>query len=90
MDAAHRIQVGRARRALEQRAAAIHPGPLAGGGGWLVLRWSGGIVSAYAAQAVALVLYGLINGAAVTGGAWFGPLRRPRRPASWAGAPRQA
>ena len=83
--------MGRARRALEQRAAAIHPGPLAGGGGgWLALRWSGGIVSAYAAQAVALVLYGLINGAAVAGGAWFGPLGRPLRPASWAGAPRQA
>ena len=63
---------------------------VAGGGGWLALRWSGGIVSVYAAQAVALVLYGLINGAAVAGGAWFGPLGRPLRPASWAGAPRQA
>ncbi|MDB5945371.1 MAG: mate efflux family protein [Ramlibacter sp.] len=56
---------------------------VAGGGGWLALRWGGGIVSVYAAQAIALVLYGLINAAAVAGGAWFGPLGRPRSPAWW-------
>jgi putative MATE family efflux protein len=57
---------------------------VAGGGGWLALRWGGGIVSVYAAQAIALVLYGLINAAAVAGGAWFGPLGRPRGPGWWA------
>ena len=59
---------------------------VAGGGGWLALRWGGGIESVYAAQAVALVLYGLINAAAVAGGAWFGPLGRPRGPGWWGSA----
>ncbi|MDQ6882104.1 MAG: MATE family efflux transporter [Pseudomonadota bacterium] len=59
---------------------------IAGGGGWLALRWGGGIVSVYAAQAIALVLYGLINAAAVAGGAWFGPLGRPRGPGWWSSA----
>jgi Na+-driven multidrug efflux pump len=59
---------------------------VAAGGGWLALRWGGGIVTVFWAQAIALVLYGLINAAAVAGGAWFGPLGRPRRPAWWASA----
>jgi putative MATE family efflux protein len=57
---------------------------VAGGGGWLALRWGGAIVSVFWAQAVALVLYGLVNAMAVAGGAWFGPLGRPRRPGWWA------
>jgi Na+-driven multidrug efflux pump len=57
---------------------------VAGGGGWLMLHWGSGLVSVFAAQGVALVLYGLINAAAVAGGVWFGPLGRPRRPGWWA------
>ncbi len=59
---------------------------VAGGGGWLALRWGGGIVWVFWAQAAGLVLYGLINAYAVAGGAWFGPLGRPRRPGWWASA----
>jgi putative MATE family efflux protein len=63
---------------------------VAGGGGWLALHWGGGIVSVFWAQGVALVLYGLVNGMAVAGGAWFGPLGWPRRPGWWASAAGQA
>jgi Na+-driven multidrug efflux pump len=63
---------------------------VAGGGGWLALRWGGGIAAVFWAQGVALVLYGAINAYAVAGGAWFGPLGRPRRPAWWASAAGQA
>jgi Na+-driven multidrug efflux pump len=45
-------------------------------GGWLVLRW-GGLALVFAAQALALVIYGLLNAAAVAGGAWHGALRWP-------------
>jgi putative MATE family efflux protein len=51
---------------------------VAGLGGWLALRAGGGLAALFAAQAAALVLYGLTNAAAVAGGAWFGPLRWPR------------
>lgn len=47
-------------------------------GGWLVLQWGGGLSAVFLAQAAALVLYGLVNAAAVSGGAWFGPLGWPR------------
>jgi Na+-driven multidrug efflux pump len=47
-------------------------------GGWLVLRGGGGLGALFAAQAVALVLYGLLNAAAVAGGAWFGRPGWPR------------
>ncbi|MBC7728141.1 MAG: MATE family efflux transporter [Microbacteriaceae bacterium] len=63
---------------------------VAGGGGWLALRWGGGIVWVYWAQALALVLYGFINAYAVAAGAWFGPLGRPRRPGAWAAPAGQA
>lgn len=63
---------------------------VAGGGGWLALRWGGGIAWVFWAQAAGLVLYGLINAMAVAGGAWFGPLGRPRRPGWWAAASGQA
>jgi putative MATE family efflux protein len=48
---------------------------VAGVGGWLALRWVGAGVESlawvFAAQAVALVVYGLFNVGAVAGGAWF-------------------
>ncbi|MEP6791446.1 MAG: MATE family efflux transporter [Ramlibacter sp.] len=58
----------------------------AGFGGWLALHMGGGLTSIFAAQGVALVLYGLVNAAAVAGGAWFGPLGRPRSPSAWKAA----
>ena len=47
-------------------------------GGWLALRWGGGLGAVFAAQGGALVLYGLINLWAIAGGAWFGPVGWPR------------
>ena len=47
-------------------------------GGWLALRWGGGLAAVFAAQGVALVLYGVVNAWAIAGGAWFGPVGRPR------------
>jgi Na+-driven multidrug efflux pump len=47
-------------------------------GGWLALRWGGGLTQVFIAQAVALVVYGLVNSASIAGGAWFGPLGWPR------------
>jgi len=54
---------------------------VAGLGGWLALRWGGGLANLFIAQAAALLLYGLVNAGAIAGGAWFGPLRWPRRAA---------
>ena len=50
-------------------------------GGWLAWRWSSGLTGIFVAQGVALVLYGLVSAAAIAGGAWFGPVGRPRRTA---------
>lgn len=50
-------------------------------GGWLALRWGGGLTAVFAAQGVALVLYGMVNTWAIAGGAWFGPVGWPRGPA---------
>ena len=47
-------------------------------GGWLALQWGGGLTQVFIAQAVALVVYGLVNLMAVAGGAWFGPIGWPR------------
>lgn len=47
-------------------------------GGWLALRWSGGLTGVFLAQGVALVIYGLINAWAIAGGAWFGSVGWPR------------
>ena len=47
-------------------------------GGWLVLRAGGSLGAVFAVQAVAVVLYGLVNTAAIAGGAWFGPIGWPR------------
>lgn len=52
---------------------------VAGLGGWLALRWSAALTGVFIAQAVALLLYGLTNASAIAAGAWFGPLRWPRR-----------
>ena len=49
------------------------------GGGWLAMQWSGGLAQVFIAQAVALVVYGLVNAGAIAGGAWFGPVGWPRR-----------
>jgi Na+-driven multidrug efflux pump len=48
-------------------------------GGWLAVRWGGGLLQVFIAQAAALVLYGLVNAGAIAGGAWFGPVAWPRR-----------
>jgi len=45
--------------------------------GWLALRWNGDLSQVFIAQSLALVAFGLINAAAVAGGAWFGPLKWP-------------
>jgi hypothetical protein len=44
---------------------------IAGGGGWFALRWTGELFYVFAAQALALIVFGLIIAAAVAGGAWF-------------------
>ena len=51
---------------------------VAAAGGWLALRWGYGLTQVFIAQAMALVVYGLVNAAAVAGGAWFGPIGWPR------------
>jgi putative MATE family efflux protein len=48
-------------------------------GGWLVLRWGGSLTQVFLVQGFAMLLYGLVNAGAVAAGAWFGPLRWPRR-----------
>jgi putative MATE family efflux protein len=47
-------------------------------GGWLTLRAGFGLAGVFAAQAVALVVYGLLNASAIMAGAWFGPVRWSR------------
>jgi Na+-driven multidrug efflux pump len=44
---------------------------IAGGGGWLALRWTGELSYVFAVQALALVVFGLIIATAVVGGVWF-------------------
>jgi putative MATE family efflux protein len=53
---------------------------VAGIGGWLALRWSGGLTGVFAAQGVALVVYGIVIASAIAGGAWFGRVGWPRSP----------
>lgn len=48
-------------------------------GGWLALSWTGNLTHVFLALSTALVVFGLINAGAVAAGAWFGPLRWPRR-----------
>jgi putative MATE family efflux protein len=57
---------------------------VAAGGGWLALRWGGELHWVFVAQALALMVYGLVNATTIAGGAWFGPVRWPgpaKRPA---------
>src|SRR5256885_4978850 len=45
--------------------------------GALALAWGGGLSQVFLAQSLALVAFGLVNVAALAGGAWFGPLTWP-------------
>ncbi|AOG22737.1 MATE family efflux transporter [Acidovorax sp. RAC01] len=47
-------------------------------GGALALQWGSGMAGVFAAQAAAMVVYGLVNAWAIAGGAWFGPVGWPR------------
>ncbi|RYF45201.1 MAG: MATE family efflux transporter, partial [Comamonadaceae bacterium] len=51
-------------------------------GGWWALESGGTLTQVFAAQAVALVVYGSMNAMAIAGGAWFGrvgwPTIKPR------------
>lgn len=51
---------------------------IAGGGGWLALRLTGEISDVFLALGAALAAFGLINAAAVAGGAWFDRPAAPR------------
>ena len=46
-------------------------------GGWLAIRWGGGLVQVFVAQGTALVVYGVVIAAAIAGGAWFGRVGWP-------------
>jgi putative MATE family efflux protein len=48
---------------------------IAAAGGAMALRLTGNLADVFVALAVALAVFGLINAAAVAGGAWFGPVR---------------
>jgi putative MATE family efflux protein len=50
---------------------------IACGGGWLALRWGGGLTHIFLALGSALGAFGLVNAAAVAGGAWFAASPRP-------------
>ncbi len=47
-------------------------------GGWLALYGGYAIAGVFAAQAAAVVVYGIANAWAIAGGAWFGPVGWPR------------
>ncbi|MGA7261628.1 MAG: MATE family efflux transporter [Stellaceae bacterium] len=51
---------------------------IAGGGGWLALRLTGEISDVFLVLGAALAAFGLINAAAVAGGAWFDRPAAPR------------
>ena len=46
-------------------------------GGWLAIRWGGGLVQVFWAQGAALIVYGLVIATAIAGGAWFGRVGWP-------------
>jgi putative MATE family efflux protein len=52
---------------------------VAAAGGWLAIRWGGGLVQVFMAQGLALVVYGLVIAAAIAGGGWFGRVGWPCR-----------
>ena len=62
---------------------------IAAAGGWLALRASGDLSHVFLSLSVALTAFGLINAAAVAGGAWFGPIAWPWSRASLARARRE-
>ena len=47
-------------------------------GGWLALYGGYAIAGVFAAQAAAMVVYGIANAWTIAGGAWFGPVGWPR------------
>lgn len=46
-------------------------------GGWLAIRWGGGLAHVFMAQGLALVVYGVVIASAIAGGAWFGRVGWP-------------
>jgi len=46
-------------------------------GGWLMIRWGGGLAQVFMAQGAALVVYGVVIAATIAGGAWFGRVGWP-------------
>ena len=52
---------------------------IAAGGGWLALRWGGGLSQLFLAQSAALIAFGLIIAAAIATGAWSGSAGSRRR-----------
>lgn len=46
-------------------------------GGWLAIRWGGGLAQVFLAQGLALVVYGVVIASAIAGGAWFGRVGWP-------------
>ena len=59
---------------------------IAAAGGILAVRLGGNLGIVFAAQAAAMVVYGVINAYAIAGGAWFGRPGWPRLPGAWAHA----
>ena len=55
---------------------------VAGAGGWLAWRYAGGLSGVFAAQAAALVVYGVFIAWVVAAGAWFGRLGWPSTPSA--------
>ncbi len=46
-------------------------------GGWVAIRWGGGLTEVFAMQGAALLVYGLVIASAIAGGAWFGRVGWP-------------
>jgi hypothetical protein len=46
-------------------------------GGWLAIRWGGGLAQVFLVQGAALVVYGVVSASAIAGGAWFGRVGWP-------------
>jgi putative MATE family efflux protein len=57
-------------------------------GSWLALGWSGDLSHVFLALSAALAVFGLMNAAAVAGGAWFGSIDLPRMPTARLHGPR--
>ncbi len=55
---------------------------VAGIGGWLAIRWGGGLWHVFVAQGAALMVYGVVIAGAIAGGAWFGRVGWPVRTSS--------